>query len=387
MEDERGIESEKQGVDIHPLKKGKRILVFLADFFLAFIIAFVLFNAAVLPLGKVISGYDGKYAHYEETASEMYEHYYKNNIVLKHSSFEKEDMTAALEYTYGAWLSYYVLDSEQTIDANHEEYGHKLENEVVFHYFRDLRNDKDTYRTLFTKYNSDGHFSIDDDLAVYDFILDADIKSTLYAYFDPKDEMGDVGNGYFDNIRDHIYAPLMAEVMKDIETNDLHFEGEMYSYLGDKVVLNNYLKYHKNLMTICTFISHFITWLGYFLIFPLVNKSRRTLAMIMMKVERVNFFNLNHISRPLYLISAFYSLFSTMLLIMFVPALMVEFTTLFTYTYLIFGTIMSSILALASMIFLFVNQYNRSLTDYLCSSLYLTEAEMDEIYRARGYNV
>ena len=107
----------------------------------------------------------------------------------------------------------------------------------------------------------------------------------------------------------------------------------------------------------------------------------------MMKVERVNFFNLNHISRPLYLISAFYSLFSTMILIMFIPVLMVEFSTLFTYTYLIFGTIVSSFLALASMIFLFINQYNRSLTDYLCTSLYLTESEMDEIYRARGYNV
>lgn len=387
MDIERGIESEKQGIDIHPLKKGKRILVFLADFFLCFIITFVLFNAASLPIGKAISGYNNKYSHYLETGEEMYEHYYKNNIVLKGADFEKDDMTSALEFTYGAWLSYYVLENEETIDPNHKEYGHRLENEVAFHYYRDLRNDKDTYRSLFNKYNTNGYFTIDDDLAVYDFVLQNEYKTALYSYFDPKDEMGTDAQKVFDGIRDNLYAPLMAEVMKDIEVNDLHFEGETYSYLGCKKVLNDYLKYLKNLMTICTFISHFITWLGYFLIFPLINRSRKTPAMLMMKVERVNFFNLNHISPPLYLISAFYSLFSTMILIMFIPVLMVEFSTLFTYTYLIFGTIVSSLLAFASMIFLFINQYNRSLTDYLCTSLYLTESEMDEIYRARGYNV
>ena len=42
-------ENKKQPVDIFPLGKGKRMLAFLADFFLNFILTFVLFNAAAMP--------------------------------------------------------------------------------------------------------------------------------------------------------------------------------------------------------------------------------------------------------------------------------------------------------------------------------------------------
>ena len=41
-------------VNITPISKGKRILAFLADFFLTFIFCFVLFNALVQPVSNAI---------------------------------------------------------------------------------------------------------------------------------------------------------------------------------------------------------------------------------------------------------------------------------------------------------------------------------------------
>ena len=42
MENEELIQEEPEVVDILPLKKGKRILVYLADFFLNFILSFII---------------------------------------------------------------------------------------------------------------------------------------------------------------------------------------------------------------------------------------------------------------------------------------------------------------------------------------------------------
>ena len=140
-------------------------------------------------------------------------------------------------------------------------------------------------------------------------------------------------------------------------------------------------------MTICTYITHFICWLGLFLILPLVNKHRKTLAMIIMKVERVDFYTLNHTRRGPYIINSLYALFSTMLGLMFVPSLLVPFNTLFALRFLMYGTIFSLALIIADIIFLLINQYNRSLIDYLSNNLFLTEAEMDEVYRAKGYTI
>ena len=47
-------EKENQIIEIKPINKWKRFLTFLADYFIAFIISFTLFNLAVFPLAKII---------------------------------------------------------------------------------------------------------------------------------------------------------------------------------------------------------------------------------------------------------------------------------------------------------------------------------------------
>ena len=379
-------ENKNEGIDIHPLKKGKRILVFLADFFAHFILSFILFNVAAAPIGKAITNFNAKNEQHITYTSEMYEHYYKSGVLLTDDSFEQYDVTAGLEYSYRCFLSYYVLDEETSIDSNHPQYGHKAENEMIYHFYNDIRNDFESYHSLFDNYNKDAaYFEYDSVTSTY--ALKAVYKNELYSYFDPKDEMGKTGQEYYDGVLNNVYSPLMAEVMKNIEANDLSFEGEKHTFLECKRAIESIEKYYERLMTLCAYIAHFISWIGYFLVFPLVNSSRKTLAMVVMKIERVNFFTLNHCSRKSYLLNSFYWLFSSMMGILFLPSILTPFNTLFTFRFLIYGSVFSTALAIANLVFLLINQYNRSLIDFLSNNLFLTESEMDELYRARGYNI
>lgn len=373
-------------VDIHPLKKGKRALVFLADFFIHFILSFLLFIIAVAPIGKAITNYESKNDEHVLTTLEMYDHYYKSGVVLRDSDIEKTDVTAGIEYTYRCFLSYFVLDEEESIDSSHAQYGHKLENNVIYHFYHDIRNNDQTYIDSFKYYNEkDNYFNYSDsDKAFY---LKNEVKNELHAFYDPKDEMGNIGKDYYSNILEHVFNPMLAEVMKDIEQNDLHYDGEDHSFLECKTRIKEIESYHDTLMTICAFISHFVIWAALFLITPLFNKNKKTLGMMLMKIERVNFYSLNLVKGNMSAITSIYYLFANLLGIMFVPSLLVPFNNLFALSILVYSTLFSTILLIGSAIFMIFNQYNRTLVDYLSNTLYLTSEEMDEVYRARGYKI
>ena len=348
--------SQENYIDIHPLKKGRRILVFLADFFIHFILTYLIFNIAAAPIGKVATNYEAKNEEHVLTTLDMYDHYYNAKVLLRDSSFDRTDVTAGVEYTYRCFLSYFVLDSEESIDGNVPQYGHKKENNTVYHFYHDIRNKEQSYYDSFDYYNKkDNYFEYND--ATKEYNLKIEVKNELYAYFDPKDAMGDVGKQYYKDISNNLFNPLLAEVMNDIEKNDLHYEGETRSFLECKNRIKELETYHGNLMTICAYISHVIVWSGLFLIFPLINKNRKTLAMLFMKIERVDFYSMNHTKKRMVVASALYSLFATLLGIMFIPSMLVPFNTLFTLNYLLYGTVFSGILLIISLFFLIFNQF------------------------------
>ena len=386
MEEEVLDQQENNAVDIHPLKKGKRILLFLADFFIQFILSFLLFNVAVAPIGKAITKYENKNDEHIVLTNEMYEHYYKSGVVFEAVNSEYTDITAGIEYTYRCFLSFFVLDNEESIDANYPQYGRKIENNVIYHYYHDIRMNDDAYFNSFKNYNEKNNYFIFDEVSSY-CSLKNEVKNELYSFYDPKDEMGNVGKGYYNDILENVFNPMLAEVMVDIDKNDLHFEGEKHSFLECKNRIKELETYHDHLMTICALISHFVSWLALFLIVPLVNSDRKTLGMLFMKIHILNFNDLNIVKRGAYVINSIYYLFATMLGLMFVPSFLVPFNNLFASGFLAYSSIFAAVLLLADLIFLLINQYNRSLIDFATHSLYLTEKEMSELYRARGYKI
>ena len=367
MEETEFYENNPQdnSVDIKPLKKGKRVLIFLADFFLNLIITFFLFSIAVAPIGKAITGFKSKDEEHQTVASEMYNFYYESGVLLKNTEFEAYDLTAGVEYTYRCFLSYYVIDSEESIDPSYPQYGHKDLNDTIRHFYRDIRGDESVYKFLFEKYNKENeYFTFDTE-----FKLKTEVKNELYAFFDVKDEMGDIGNGYYKNIQNNVFNPMIAEVFSDMVNNDLVLPDHQHTFNECKAILASLEKYHENLMTICTFIAYAISSLIYYLIIPFFNMDKKTLGMMMMKIERVVFTNLNHPSKVHQLLIVFYSLLINMIGLVFIPAILVPFNNLFANTWLLYSSIFSLALSLVSLIFMLFNQYNRSFTAFLSNPL------------------
>ena len=385
MEDSEILDNnpEENGVDIKPLKKSKRVLVFLADFFLNFIITFFLFSIAIAPIGKAITNFNDKDEEHKNVATEMYNFYYESGVLHKNTSFEAYDLTAGIEYTYHCFLSYYVLDSEDSIDPSYPQYGHKDENNTIRHFYRDIRSDESKYVSLFEKYNNDIGLFVKNE----DYSLKEEVKNELYAFFDIKDEMGDIGNSYYKTIQNKLFNPLIAEVIADINNNDLVLPNHQHTFVECKNILKTLETYHSNLMCVCTFIAYFISTLIYYLVIPYFNMDKKTLGMMSMKIERVVFTNLNHPNRIHQILIMFYALLTNMIGLLFVPAILVPFNNLFANSWLLYSSIFSLVLSLISLVFMLINQYNRSLTDYISNTLFLAQDDMDALYRARGYNV
>ena len=180
-------QSEKNVVNIFPLSKWRRVLVFLGDLFINFIICFILLNVMVMPIGKLITGFDCKSQLYEQSNEAMHTILYENKVVLASPKYSKDEINSNIKYTYDCWLSYYALDSENSPDPTYIDYGHKVDNEVIYHFYHVIRSDDAKYNSLFDNYNKDNSYFIKNESNLY--TLKDTIKAQVSPYFDPKDEL------------------------------------------------------------------------------------------------------------------------------------------------------------------------------------------------------
>ena len=103
---------EKQRIIIAPISFGKRILLFLADFFFLFMIAFTLYNAAVLPLSRVITSYNKKVNNYVDDFNLKVDVLYENKLLFYEEDNNKYNFDKSIDFTYKKFLSIYVLVDE-----------------------------------------------------------------------------------------------------------------------------------------------------------------------------------------------------------------------------------------------------------------------------------
>ena len=385
MEQEITQNNEKQKVvDILPLKKWKRLVTFLADLMINFIFLFLLYNIAVLPLGKVITNYDKKNAVFEDSVYHINEIFYQNSIVHVSPDYTRNDIDLNVEFTYDCWLSYYTSDEEATPNSKYEQYGHKQSNEVIYHFYNDIRKNCDSYYELFNSYNDKKqYFYLEDNV----FHLKDNVKTELKAYFEPANEMGKTGQTFYKNVQESVFLPLLSEVFSDIKKNDLtYFDGENeYSYVTLNKTITEINNYHDTLLTVTAMISYVLAWSISFVLVPLLNKNRKTLAMMMMREERVNINKLMLFRKSDVVSSSIYALFTNMFVVFFVPISYVAFNYLFSLFWLLYLSVASLFICLVSLFFVLFNSFNRSLSDIFSRSIMLTTSHLDDIYRARGY--
>lgn len=376
-------EKEQKVVDILPLKKGRRMLVYLGDFFLNFILSFLLFTIAALPLGKVFTNYDNRNDQYVSNLDLRANILYENKILFASRDVDKSEIIYNTSFTYYVYLSYFTFDVENPENVKYQQYGHKVENNIFHHYFIDLIDDQEQYVSLFDTYNEKNEYFIRNNLTI---TLKEEIKAEIYTFFDTSDKPTALANKYVSHIEKNVFYPLLSEVMTLINKYDLK-DSSGHSYKKVSQELKSFETYINNLAIGTSLVAYFLSSSILFLLIPVISKSKKTLSMMILKVERVDIRSLNMVKNDKVLLSFIYNLFINLIITFFIPIGLLTIFEIFNISLLFVFALFSFLLIITSFVFLLFNGFNRTLVDYFTGSVYLTNDSLDEIYRSRGYDL
>ena len=374
-------ENKQKVVDILPIKKGRRMLVFLGDFFINFMLSFLLITIAVLPLGKVFTKYGDRNSKYTNDLVLRADILYENKVLFDSGKVDRSEIVYNASYTYYVYLSYFVYDIENPDHVKFPQYGHKEENNIFRHYFIDLINDPDSYISLFDHYNSKNQYFERTDVVV---TLKPEYKSEILTFFDTSDKPTKSCKKYMSNIEKNIFYPMYSEMMTLIQKHDLK-DSKGHSYNKVNGDIKSFETYINNLAISTSLIAFTLSTSILHLLIPLLNKHRKTLTMMILKVERVDIRSLSLLKKGKTVLSFIYSLFSMLLITFFAPIGLLTIYEIFNISILFVLGLFSIAIILSSFVFLLFNRFNRTLFDYFTGTVMLTNDSLDEVYRSRGY--
>ena len=367
-------------VNIQPVSKGKRLLVYLGDFFLIFILSFVFFNALVNPVANAATHYSERKKQSSDAAKKQYTILYEQGVLLHENDNDKYAYDYNVEYTMNAYLSYYSFEDSDVLSA-HRKFGHKEENEVLTHYFTDLKNNKSMYLFILQSFNANyPYFDIDNQ----NISLKSEYKTEVRLSFFSPNDMSKNGKVVVENLKS-FFINAYAEVFKDIEQYDLTYAGE--SYLANKKITKDLDNLYQWQLVVTSLIAYLLSILLYFLILPLFNENHRTLAMMMLKRTRIGTNSLYILGKTECITNSIFMLAFNLPVIFFMPMTCVEFAYLFNIPALLAFLFVGLIMAIISLIFVIATPYNQTLCDFVSRSVIITNDDLDEIYRSKGYDI
>lgn len=368
------MESQEKVLEISPLGKGRRILSFLADFFLVFIITISLFHFAFYPLGKAIVGYENKGQEYLTAKVQRDSVLYGNGLLFSPTSKSREesDFDSNLSYTFTIYLGGLVASREE-VNIHYDQQPW----DIFAHYYADLSGGDITTFYLETDQNTffESYFPLKLK-AVYE-------DEFIHAYIQG-DTMSEKGQSDYEEFQDRFFLDAYRKMLADIEAKDLTYNG--VSYTQNQKIVTSFIELEKNLIVGCVFPSYFFANVIVMLVFPLISKRRKTLSMIFMRYERLDSSTLNILKRrrvwPFFLMSLFFNMGS----LLFVPLGLFDFVSLFSLPALFPLSVIGLLYVLASFIILLFDGYNRTLADKATFTVMVDESTLDEIFRAKGYS-
>ena len=387
-------EIEKQNkeieVDIHPISKWKRILLYLGDMMISFILSVLLLTVAVMPIASLIAKPNRKEAHQMELRRDdiLYDHqllFYKSE---DDASYPKYDFNANLVYSFNRWLAYYVFeDGDPALDpTNYPEYKHLPENEIIYHYYHDILGDDLTYKKMFQGHESNYlFFTYNDDFPTSNAILKTEYKNEVIPFFDPGDKMSSSGTKIYDALSD-LYASLFGVVLKDIYNNpdhDLKDSTDTYSYRECQKYIEKVNRDYNLLIAISALIAYVLSWALVHILYPLINSSNRTPTMSVMQLDRLGINNLYPINKKEAAFTASYFLLFDMPFLMFLSLSYTSLIYTLSVPLLPFFSLLSLFVIIISLFVLIFNGFDRSLSDLLSHTVIVSTDEVDGIIKAK----
>ena len=369
-------------IEIKPLSKWKRILLSLADWAISFILSFVLFNLAIFPLAKIIFNTEDKYnetVELEKASNALL----VNNGILFSRGGEDDSFEEDVEFTFEVFLSYYAFDEEDVTGSPYSQYGHKEGNDVVKTYLINYLDNESLYLEAFNKVNiTNSYFNIGQDKD--SITLKDTYKDVLGAEL--LEGVSSLHTETYTNVRDNVFANLFyIYVYEDITHNDF-VVGDV-SYMGYISQIDKIYEGLDWLTVGSVLVSTLLSWAGIYLIYPLINKSRRTPSMSAFKVEKLNYKTLAEVERKEAVFHSFYHLILCFSYMIFLPALFFGLPYCFSLPLLFALGAIALLLSVASLFIILFNEYNRSGSDILSQIVIIPNNELDEMYRKQNEEI
>ena len=377
MEEEN---NEKKVIDIKPLSKWKRILIFLGDYFATFIISFILFNLAIFPLAKLICQTENKSLKAQEYEIAANKVLIDDGLIFKVSG-DSPTLEENVNYTFKVFLSYYVFDEETSPDEKIPQYGHKAENEVLRNFYNKHLGGDEAYFVAFEKENTDNMFVVDK--TALTITLKSDYKNLLANELleTPEDEY----SNNMINVRDHVFARIFYINIYENYINKSDLVVNNVSYMDS---LKSAKKIYDGLKWVATgsaLVTILLSWGIMYLMYPLINGERRTLTMSAIKANKLHIKTFRPITRGMVAIQSFYHFVLCLSSGVFLPILYFGIAYCFNLPLLFIFMVISLGLSIVSLFFILFNEHNRSGSDILTQCVVIPMSEIDTIYREQNY--
>ncbi len=356
--------NETNSIDIYPCSKLKRVLAFLGDLLIFYILSVTMFQLVVFNISSAITNYSSKLNENLTTINKRMDVLYNNELLFYDKEDNKYSFSTNLDTTFDYFLRSYVIQDSK---------------DPIYYYFNELSNNKEI--NINEKYLEFGSnfFEVKDTKIV----MKDEMISYLSPYFDPKDSLSAVGNSYLSAFRSNTFVKLYNFMLTDIAKYDLKDSSNSYIELTNIINENN--NYNIKFNSINITISFFISFIIYYVIIPLSFKDRSTLTFKVLKLKRINMFNYDFIKRKNYIVIIVNDLLMSLSTIFFVGIIYMGLSDSFQYMHFLIISLISLLYIIINLIILLCNKFNRSLKELSTSSMVITNQDLETIYKGKGY--
>lgn len=354
---------EKKVIAISPISIFKRIAFFLCDLVITFFFGLMLTNFAIFPIGRTIIDFDEKINTINKCESNKLKILQDNEILLFEDTAKKSDFNSCLQFTFESFTKNFVEDKENET--------------VIYRYFVNYRNDKNTYISLFNKLNENQpYFIVNETVRLKD-----EYKNLFAPYFDPTDNLSEQGEKEFSNFQECVFVDIYGEVIKDIKAHDLT-SGDL-SYVLENSLSNKLNESIGKFYSFSTIIGYVFVSIVSFILIPISNENRFTLSQFFLRTNRVDCVSMKPISKRRILIASIIQLIANMGLIVFIPSLTIGVEASFALPYLSIFSLLAVLYSIISLLFIIFNKFNKSLYDIFSNSVVISREDFENIL----YNV